>query len=129
MSDIDAIPHGTAVLRSLHARLSAARQPAALNAAVAHFEGVLLGLQLAQAITAEQNDALRRAAQCEFARTEERIGSAAPAEPVTPLLPGLQCALNALHHGMTGTQARAVIAELIADQHSPALVRAAAKAA
>lgn len=124
-------PHGYAALRSLTIRLAVADTPEAVRAAGTLFEGTVTGLELANSITADQADALRRDGQHECALAVSGLGTAKHhAPPAThTTLPGLRLALNAVDYGMTGTQARAVIAQLIADVQHSATPPVAAKAA
>ncbi len=124
-------PHGYAALRSLTIRLAVADSAETVRAAGTLFEGTVAGLELANSITPDQADALRRDGQHECALAASGLGNAnfhAPA-PTHTTLPGLRLALNAVHYGMTGSQARAAIAQLIDDVQHSTNPPAAAKAA
>lgn len=124
-------PHGHAALRSLTIRLAVADTPEAVRAAGTLFEGTVTGLELANSITRDQAEALRRDGQHECALAASGLGTAkhhAP-PPTHTTLPGLRLALNAVHYGMTGTEARAAIAQLIDDVQHASTPPAAAKAA
>lgn len=98
--------------------------------AASYAAGLSEGLRLAGTLTAEQASDFTLDCDFEAARKCEAI-AALPARPVkaepTNMLPGLRRALNAIHAGMSGEQARATLHTLIADQmHADALAAASA---